>query len=130
LGETHFVVLILLDCKKNTIRIIMGIRNYNPNIYYHSLFVIHSKNYFQLHSEIYGINTRTISNLHWPLPHLKTYQKGKYYFRNKVFSSWPTEIKDLSYNTKLFQLTLKSYLYFHSFYTVQEYFNYNRNQNP
>ena len=95
-----------------------------------SLFVIHSKNYFQLNSEIHSINTRTIPNLHHPLPHLKTYQKGTYYFRIKVFSSWPTEIKDLSYNTKPFQSTLKSYLYFQSYYTIEEYFNYNRNQNP
>jgi len=47
--------------------------------------------------------------------------KGTYYFGIKVFNSLPTQIKDLSYNIILFKLPLKSYLYFHSYYTLEEY---------
>ena len=131
--------------QKNSFRIIMGFWNrescrehfrklkilplQSQYISSLSLFVIQSKNYFKLNSEVHSINTRTTFNLHQPLTHMTTYQKGTYYFSIKVFSSWPKEIKDLSYNTKLFKLTLKSYLYFHSFYILKEYFNYNKNQN-
>jgi len=79
---------------------------------------------------MHSINTRTKPNLHQSLSYLTTYQKGTYYIRIKVLNSLPTQIKDFSYNIKLFKLTLKSYLYSHSFYTLEEYFNYNKNQNP
>jgi len=77
---------------------------------------------------MHSINTRTISYIHPLLSHLTTYQKGTYYFGSKVFNSLPTQIKDLSYSVKQFKLTLKSYLFFHSFYTLEECFNYNKNQ--
>ena len=48
-----------------------------------SLFVINNKN-FKVNSETHDINRRTKSNLHQPLPHLSTYQKGTYYFGIKV----------------------------------------------
>jgi hypothetical protein len=91
-----------------------------------SLFVI-NKNYFKINSEIHNISTGTISNLHQPLSHLSTCQKGTYYSGIKVFDSLPAQIKDLSHNTKQFKLALKSFLYFDSFYTVDEYFNYSKN---
>jgi hypothetical protein len=92
-----------------------------------SLFVINNKNYFKVNSEIHNINTRTKSKLHQPLSHLSTYQKGTYYFGIKVFNSLPAQIKDLSHNTKQFGSALISFLYFHSFYTLDEYFNYSKN---
>jgi hypothetical protein len=42
----------------------------------------------------------------------------------KVFSSLPVPIKDLSHNIEQFKSALKSLLYFHSFCTVDEYFNF------
>jgi hypothetical protein len=36
-------------------------------------------------------------------------------------------VKDLSHNTKEFKVALKDFLYFHSFYTLDEYFNYRKN---
>jgi len=95
-----------------------------------SLFVIHNKNNFKLNSEIHSISSRIKSNLHQPLSHLTTYQKGTYYFRFKVFNILLSQIKDFSYNIKMFKFTSISYLYSHSFYTIQQYFNYNKNQNP
>jgi hypothetical protein len=92
-----------------------------------SLFVINNKNYFKVNSEIHNINTRTKSNLHQQLSHLSTYLKGTYYFGIEVFNSLPAQIKDLSHNTKQFRSAFKSFLYFHSFYPLDEYFNYNTN---
>ena len=61
-----------LDCKKILLESLWGLEITIP-IYIITFTFCDS----QLHSEIYGINTRTISNLHQPLPHLKTYQKEK-----------------------------------------------------
>jgi len=83
--------------------------------------VIHNKNYFKLNPDIHGNSTTTKSNLHQPLSHLITYQKGTYYLGIKVFNTLPTQIQYLSYNIILFKLTFESYLYFHSYYTSEEY---------
>jgi hypothetical protein len=91
-----------------------------------ALFVVINNNYFKVNSEIHDINTRMESNLHQPLSHLSTYQKGTYCFGIKVFNSLPAQIKDLS-NTGQFESALKGFLYSHSFYTLDEYFNYNKN---
>jgi len=75
---------------------------------------------------VHNINTRTKSNLHQPLANLTTYQKGAYYYGIKVFNSLPSQIKDLSANRTQFRGALESFLYSHSFYTLDEYFNYNK----
>jgi hypothetical protein len=91
------------------------------------LFVINKRGYFMVNSEIHNINTRTKSNLHQPIPNLSTYQKGTYYSGIKVFNSLPTQIKDMSHNRNKFKSALKNFLYFHSFYTLEEYFSCNKN---
>jgi hypothetical protein len=90
------------------------------------LFVVGNRNYFKENSDIHNINTRTKSNLHKPLANLSTYQKGAYYYGIKVFNSLPTQVKDLSANRNRFRCALESFLYSHSFYTLDEYFNCNR----
>ena len=126
--------------QKRTVRIFVGIRDsYREHfrklkilplksqyILSLSLFVINNKNYFKVNSEIHNINTRTKANFNQPLSHLSTYQKGTYYFGIKVLNSLPAQIKDLSHNTKQFGSALESFLYFHSFYTLDEYFNYSK----
>jgi len=57
---------------------------------------------------------------------LLTYQKGAYYYGIKVFNSLPSQIKDLSANKNQFRWALESFLYSHSFYTLDEYFSYNK----
>jgi hypothetical protein len=52
------------------------------------------------------------------------FQKGAYYEGIKVFNGLPVEIKELSYNPKEFKLQLKKYLLLHSFYTLEEYFEF------
>jgi hypothetical protein len=77
---------------------------------------------------MHGINTRNRSNLHQSLSCLTSYQKGPYYFGIEVFNSLPSHIKVLPPDVKQFKSALKDFLYVHSFYSLDEYFNYNNFQ--
>jgi hypothetical protein len=46
----------------------------------------------------------------------------------KLFSSLPLYLKQLHNNFKGFKLALKDSLYRHSFYTLEEYFDYDENE--
>jgi hypothetical protein len=46
----------------------------------------------------------------------------------KVFNSLPLYLKQLHNNFKGFKLALKDFLYRHSFYTLEEYFDYDKNE--
>jgi len=53
------------------------------------------------------------------------YQKGVYYSQIKIFSHLPQNIKNLSWNVKKFKLALKRFLLMDSFYSLDEYFDWN-----
>jgi hypothetical protein len=89
------------------------------------LFVVDNGIYYRVNSEIHNINTRNKSNLHLPISKLSVYQNGPYYSGIKVFNNLPSQIKDLSHNRNQFKRALKKFLYLHSFYTLDEDFNYN-----
>jgi hypothetical protein len=136
-GNSHYRS-ISFRLQKRIIRIIVGIRGrdscrehfkklkilplQSQHILSLLLFVINNRDYFTVNSGIHNINTRTKSNLHQPISNLSTYQKGTYYSGIKVFNSLPTQMKDLSHNRNKFKTALKTFLYFHSFYTLDEYF--------
>jgi hypothetical protein len=131
------------ELQKRIIRIIVGIRSRDSGrkhfkklkilplqsqyILSRFLFVINKREYFMVNSEIHNISTRTKSYVHQPISNLSTYQKGTYYSGIKVFNSLPTQIKDLSRNINQFKRAPKNFLHFHSFYTLDEYFNCNKN---
>ena len=85
-----------------------------------SLFVINNRGCFMVNSKMHDINTRTKSNLHRPISNLSAYQKGTYCSGIKVFNSVPSQIKALSHNRNQFKSALKIFVYFHSFYTLDE----------
>jgi hypothetical protein len=141
-GNFHYSGIIF-RLQKRIIRIILGIRGrdscrehfkklkilplqsqYRLSIL---LFVINNKGYLMVNSEIHNVNTKTKSNLHRPIPNLSTYQKGRYYSGIKVLNSLPSQIKDLFHNRHQFKRALKNFLYFHSFYTLDEYFSWSKN---
>ena len=140
-GNSHYSNTIFI-LQKRIIRIIMGLRSRHScrehfeklkilplksqYILSLPLFVVGNRSYFKENSDIHNINTRTKSNLHQPLANLSTYQKGAYYYGIKVFSSLPSQIKDLSANRNQFRCALESFLYSHSFYTLDEYFSFNK----
>jgi len=70
------------------------------------------------------MNTGNNSNFNQPLSHLTIYHKGSFYISIKVRNSLPPEIKDFSHNIKIFKSYLRGFLHQHSFYTLDEYFNY------
>jgi len=88
------------------------------------LFKVNNKNQFQINSEIHSINTRSNSDFYQLLSHLTIYSKGNFCRGIKVHNSLPPEIKYLSHNIKKFKSSLRGFLYSHSFYTLEEYFNY------
>lgn len=56
--------------------------------------------------------------------------KGKLmFFGIKLFNHLPINIKNLPNETKLFKHASKIFLLLHSFYSIDEYFNYNNIQN-
>jgi len=77
--------------------------------------------------EIHNITTRSDINLHPPVRHLTVLQKGAYYSGIKLFKHLPLNIKSLTNEIKLFKPSFKRFLNLHSFYTVQDYFEYSYN---
>jgi hypothetical protein len=67
-----------------------------------------------------------LTSVAWWKHSITIYQKGTYYLGIKVFNSPPSQIKDLSHNIRQFKPYLKSFLHLHSFYMLEECFNYNK----
>jgi hypothetical protein len=88
------------------------------------LFVVKNINMFKLNSLVHSINTGHCSDLHLPSVHLTKVQKGAYHSGIKVFNCLPTRIKGLSGDARKFKSVLKGFLLEGSFYTIQEYFDW------
>jgi hypothetical protein len=91
------------------------------------LFVVENKNLFILNSEIliYTKSTRQINNFYQPTTNYTLYQKGVHHMDIKIFNNLPRYIKDTSNIVRKFQISLKRFLHTHSFYSIEEYFQYN-----
>jgi hypothetical protein len=125
------------------VRIMMGIRNRDScreyfkrlkklplqSQYFLSflLFVAENIDYFRLNSEIHGFNTKNKCNLHLPPTKLTIFQRGPYYSGIKAFNNLPTYIKNLlQTKKKQFKWALKEFLHSHSFYSLNDFYNYNK----
>jgi len=73
---------------------------------------------------------KTTTDLYLPSAHLTKVQKGVYYSGIKVFNYLPTRVKSLSGDVRKFKLALKRFLLEGSFYTIQEYFDWDILSNP
>jgi hypothetical protein len=92
------------------------------------LSVVKNVGEFTTNSEVHTINTQHRSDLHPPSMNMTKYQKAVYYSGIKIFSHLPQNIKNLSWTVKKFKLALKRFLLmgsFHSFYSLDKYFNWN-----
>ena len=96
-------------------------------IFYLLLLVSKNRDLYESNSEIYSINTRFSSDLHTATANL-TFQKEPFYFGIKVFNHLPTCIKKTSHDINQFRSTTKSFLLINSFYSLEEYFTWNSNQ--
>jgi hypothetical protein len=86
------------------------------------MFVVNNKNYFITNKESSNVFTRQRSNLYLPQANLTTYQKGACYLGIKIFNNLPMEVKEID-SPKKFKIVLKHFLYIHSSYTLEEYYN-------
>jgi len=140
-GNSHYSNAIF-KMQKRIIRIMVGIRNRDSCREYFKrlkilplqsqyllsllLFVADNGDYFRSNSEIHCFNTKNKLNFHLPLTKLTVFQKGPYYSGIKAFNSLPSYIKNLIQTKKLFKQALKKFLYSHSFYSLNKFYNYNR----
>ena len=97
---------------------------YSQYIYSLLLNTINNKHLFNTKNEINKYKTRSNNNLHLPVVNLKKFNKGAYISGIKVFNNLPQSIKILANNEKSFKSTLKRFLYHHSFYSMNEYYQY------
>jgi hypothetical protein len=64
-------------------------------------------------------------DLHIPLVSLTKVQKGVYYSSVTLFNSLPPNIKQVAHNINKFKHKLRKFLIANSFYSVDEYFDWN-----
>jgi len=88
------------------------------------LFIVNNKNLFTLNSENHTKGTRQNNNFYQPITNLTVYQKGVHYMGIKIFNSLPPHIKDLYNYVRKFEMYLNRFLHTHSFYSIEEYFQY------
>jgi hypothetical protein len=128
--------------QKKMVRIMMGIRNRDScreyfkrlkimplqSPYLLSLLLYEAENidYFRLNSEIHGFITKNKSNLHIPPTKLTIFQRGPYYSVIKAFNNLPIYIKNRLQTKKQFKWALKELLHSHSFYSLNDFYNYNK----
>ena len=126
------IVRIMLGCRRlascrNLLRKLKILPFSSQYIFSITMFIVKNKHQFTANSEIHGINTRQHSNLHQPAPNLTRFKQGIYYSGVKIYNNVPLHIKQLSDNPRSFELKLKNFLHFYSFYSLEEYFQYNLN---
>ena len=88
------------------------------------LFVVKNINMLQRNSMFHSINTRHCSDLHLPSVDLTEVQKAVYHSGIKIFNCLPTRIKGFSKDVRKCKSALKVFLLEGSFYTIQEYFEW------
>jgi hypothetical protein len=97
---------------------------YSQYIYSLLLFIISNKNLFFANGEIHEYRTRVYKDIHMPAVNLTKYKKGPYITGIKVFNCLPQSIKMLVNEEKSFKSALKRFLYHHSFYSINEYYQH------
>jgi len=70
------------------------------------------------------VESKSLYTQHLPSVHLSKVQKGVYYLGIHVFNYLPARIKSLSVDVRKFKTALKGFLLERSFYTIQEYFDW------
>ena len=90
--------------------------------------MVKNKELFITNQEIYNINKRFNINLHPPICNLTLFQKGVQFSGIKRFNHLPPNIKTLSNEINLFKPAIKRFLLLHSFYSLEEYFDYRHNK--
>jgi len=103
----------------------LGILPLNSQYLYSLLmFVAKNRDLFQENTSFHSVNTRYKNDLHLPSAHMKIFQKGVLFSGAKAFNHLPLKMKELSHDIKCFKPALRTFFQVNSFYSVEEYFNY------
>ena len=102
---------------------------YSQYIFSLILFTVKNKHLFTPNNEIHKYKTRNNTNLHLPAVNITKFYKGPYISGLKAFNHLPRHIKSLANDMKSFKTSLKRFLYCHPFHSVEEYYEYNDNEN-
>jgi len=97
---------------------------YSQYIYSLVLYSVNNKHPFDANNKIHKYKSRNNNNLHRPVANLSKFNKGAYISGIKVFNHVPQYIKPLTNDHKYFKSTLKRFLYHHSFYSMNGYYEY------
>jgi hypothetical protein len=97
---------------------------YSQYIFSLILFTFKNKHLFTPNNEIHKYKTKNDTNLH-----ITKFYKGRYISGSKAFNHLPRHIEILSNDMKSFKTPLKRFLYHPSFYSIEEYYEYNDDKN-
>ena len=87
------------------------------------LFAVKNKHLFTSNKEIHTHKTWNYLNLYLLTVNLNKFYKGPYISGTKIFNHLP-DIKLLVNDMKCYKLSLKRFLYHHSFYSIEEYYEH------
>jgi hypothetical protein len=90
--------------------------SYSQYIYSLILYTDNNKHLFNTNNEVHNYKTRYNNDLHHPVTNSSEFNKGAYISGVKVFNHLPHYIKAMANDQKYFKVTLKQFLYHHSFY--------------
>jgi hypothetical protein len=109
------------DSCRETFRNMQILTLYSQYIYSVLFFTVNNKQMFTINNEIHKYATRNNNNLHPTLTNLTKFNKRSYIMSIKVFNHLPQSLKALVHNLKQFSSSLKRFLYYHSFYSMEKY---------
>jgi hypothetical protein len=87
-------------------------------------FLVYNLEYFTFNFSIHSINTRKKLQLHRPIANFASFQTEVYYANIKSFNKLPECIANLIFDKKHFILVLKRFLIIQSFYSINEFLDY------
>jgi len=91
-----------------------------------SLYIVNKKYLYKMNMVIHNFNTRYKTNLYPTTTNATKFQNGAYYSGIKIFSHLPANIKCLTNDLEHFHIAVKMFLSSNAFYTLEEFFNYDR----
>jgi len=137
LGAIHTPTKIFSKCRKELLELLqilvivsLAVKNlksykyshYHRNTFFPCLFLWTRTVIFYKNSEIHDCNTHFKDNLHLPSSRLTMVQRGVLFSGSKIYNHLPSNIKEQTYDNKLFKLKLKRYLIEQTFYSLDEYY--------
>ena len=97
---------------------------FSQYIYSSIIHTVNNRHLYTPNYEIHKYRTRHNKDLHLPIANTMKYTEGPYFAAIKLYNHLPEYIKSLSFDQKRFKNTLKKFLCQHSFYSIQEYYEF------